>query len=275
MTHTSGTWQPDLIGRAVEVLEADDRIRAAWLAGSFARGDADEFSDVDLHCVITDDSVAQMHEDWRRIADAIAPTVSLSPLPGLIGGVCLTADWRHFDLVMYPRSGFDLAAALDVRPLFDRDGLLPKAPVCAPIVGQPFFPADTVWLFFYFLGAFTVVIGRQEVALAAASAVNLRDACLIPLLLAERGVLRRTGQKRLRSLLSDEQDDLLRALPLGGHDASSAIDAVVALARAFIPRARALCDEVGAEWPHELERAALARFDGALGVRISDDSDTG
>ncbi len=41
--------------RVVHDLKQDDRFVAAWLAGSFGRGEADLVSDLDLHVVITDD----------------------------------------------------------------------------------------------------------------------------------------------------------------------------------------------------------------------------
>jgi hypothetical protein len=41
--------QQELIARAGEIVRADERILAAWLAGSFAAGTADEYSDVNLY----------------------------------------------------------------------------------------------------------------------------------------------------------------------------------------------------------------------------------
>ncbi|MHB8576147.1 MAG: hypothetical protein ACYDCQ_12545, partial [Dehalococcoidia bacterium] len=42
--------------RIVAVLEADVRVDAAWLSGSFGRGEADEWADLDLHVAIADTS---------------------------------------------------------------------------------------------------------------------------------------------------------------------------------------------------------------------------
>jgi predicted nucleotidyltransferase len=38
------------------LLEADNRVRAAWLSGSFGRQEADEWSDLDLHVAVADES---------------------------------------------------------------------------------------------------------------------------------------------------------------------------------------------------------------------------
>ena len=46
----------ELLARIAQELEADDRVLAAWLAGSFGRGVADAWSDLDLHIAVADDA---------------------------------------------------------------------------------------------------------------------------------------------------------------------------------------------------------------------------
>ncbi len=43
-----------LLARVLHVLEADARVNAAWLSGSFGRGEVDEWSDLDLHVAVMD-----------------------------------------------------------------------------------------------------------------------------------------------------------------------------------------------------------------------------
>ena len=47
----------DLLARIVGVLEVDQRVRSAWLSGSFGRGEADAWSDFDLHVAVEDDEL--------------------------------------------------------------------------------------------------------------------------------------------------------------------------------------------------------------------------
>ena len=47
-----------LLAQVIESLSADDRFFAAWLTGSYGRGEADEVSDLDLTLVVAD-SVAE------------------------------------------------------------------------------------------------------------------------------------------------------------------------------------------------------------------------
>lgn len=48
----------DLLRRIVDVLRRDERVRAAWLGGSFGRGTADGWSDLDLYSAIDDEHLA-------------------------------------------------------------------------------------------------------------------------------------------------------------------------------------------------------------------------
>jgi predicted nucleotidyltransferase len=65
----------DLLERIVGVLEADLRVVAAWLSGSFGRGVEDAWSDLDLHVAIEDDSLPAFLDEratlYRSIGDPI------------------------------------------------------------------------------------------------------------------------------------------------------------------------------------------------------------
>ena len=44
----------DLLGRLLIIIQQDERVRAAWLSGSFGRGMEDDWSDLDLHVAVAD-----------------------------------------------------------------------------------------------------------------------------------------------------------------------------------------------------------------------------
>ena len=50
----------DLLRRAARTLEADPRFAAAWLTGSFGRGEEDTFSDIDLVIAVYDQNSAEL-----------------------------------------------------------------------------------------------------------------------------------------------------------------------------------------------------------------------
>ena len=67
----------DLLARIVGVLGADVRVRSAWLSGSFGRGEADAWSDFDLHVAVEDEDPRPLarehegdaHQDTRLVFD--------------------------------------------------------------------------------------------------------------------------------------------------------------------------------------------------------------
>ena len=259
-----------LIDRSVEVLRADERILAAWLVGSFALGHADPFSDVDLHCLVADDAMPSLEEGWRALADSIAPMVLVRPFPAHAGGACITEEWLHLDLVLHPESTLDPKSVEGMAPLFERrPGILPSEPTPRPApTPVPYFPDEAVSWFFYMLGSLPVVVSRDEPAWAMNGVIVLRDDCLVPLMLAERGVRKIGGNKRLNPFLSAEQRQVLLDLLPIAPTADSVIAAEIAIAREFIPRGRVLAALTGATWPAAAEVATVRYFERSFGARI-------
>lgn len=275
--------QEALIDRAVAVLKADERVLAAYLVGGNAVGLGDSFSDVDVQCVVSDDAVPELQESWPELVGRIAPTVSIQPFKWAPGGICITPDWVHFDIVFHPASKVDPKTVEGMVPLLDKVGLLPDHPLPRPEGrGDPFFPAATVDFFLYMLGNVVAAVGRNEPIPLGNGVIVMRDIGLVALLLAEQGLTSvPPGRKpfagnpfpftkRLRPYLTDEQKALLAALPPLAPTVDSAIEGFVALAKAFLPRARRLAERTGARWPAEFERASVSYFERSLGASLND-----
>src|SRR6266536_1985931 len=60
-----------LIARFIDACSADERIAAAFLGGSVARGEADRFSDVDLCVVVRDGEFDDVHRERMAIASRL------------------------------------------------------------------------------------------------------------------------------------------------------------------------------------------------------------
>lgn len=241
----------------------DERVLAVYLIGSYATGAADQYSDVDVHLVVTDDSAKWFAEHWDDVLRKLAgPTVLTDGLPGLIGGLGITADWLHVDLIVHPLESFDRDQYDGVRVLFDRDGTLFPDGDVAPKggrAGDPYWPAGNVNLFFYFLGNLVTVLGRDERIVGSQGIGVVRDQ-LIALMLAERGVRRTSGAKRLNALLSDEQRATLEAIPAAGTDPVDIIAANQYICRQFITRGTALAKLTDSAWPTEFVEATLTHL---------------
>jgi hypothetical protein len=270
--------QQSLIERAVAVAAADERLLALYLVGGFAVGTGDPWSDVDLQCTIRDDAKEDVASSWQSLANQIARTAYIKPFAFGIGGACITPEWLHFDIVFNPQSAVDPKTVEGMVPLLDKVGLLPLGPVARPGRQiEPFFPLAAVEHFLYMLGNMVSVIGRNEVIPASNGVILVRDIDLVGLLLAEQGWATTREHsvgnpfpftKRLRSYLTDEQHALLTSLPPLVATIDSVIDGYVALAQAFLPRARRLAEQTGSPWLFEYEAASVGYFERSLGLAL-------
>ncbi|WP_427886636.1 nucleotidyltransferase domain-containing protein [Kribbella sp. GL6] len=264
--------QQAVIKRAAELLPADERVLGVYLIGSYATGAADRFSDVDVHLVVTDDSTDWYTEHWDDVLrELTGPTVWADRLPGMIGGLGITPDWLHVDLIIHPLAGFDRFQYDGVKVLFDRDGTLFPEGDIEPKGGrpaEPYWPAGAVHLFFYFLGNLVTVLGRDERVVANQGVGVVRDQ-LVTLMLAERGVRRTSGAKRLNALLSDEQRAALEAIPAAGTDPADIVAANQYICRQFITRGTALAELTGNPWPTAFVDATLHHLHNHFGVDFS------
>lgn len=91
-----------LFARAQQVLGADPRVVRVEVAGSIAQGDADAWSDLDVHVYVRPDDHGAVAAEWPAWLAEITPTVfARTPtLPFIINTI--TADGLTFDVVVLP-----------------------------------------------------------------------------------------------------------------------------------------------------------------------------
>ena len=85
-----------LLRRIVDQLEADDRVTAAWLAGSIGRGEDDALSDLDLHVAVYDHHLPAFWAERDALYQRIGRPVLIQqemPSNAQAGG--------HFQLVVF------------------------------------------------------------------------------------------------------------------------------------------------------------------------------
>jgi hypothetical protein len=260
MTSVDDPWIParlrESLSTLVDACRGDPAISAAWVGGSLARDTADDWSDIDLHLL-----VARPEEFGSGIADWFArtmPTVMADGIPGVPGGfVFVTPDWIHVDVIVHGSDGF-VQEDFPARVLLDPDDLVRDIPASTEeMVGEPYLPHDQVRLYLYFMGVTVTVVRRGEWVALAQGAAGFRDSLLIPLMLAENGVRKTDGAKRLNRYLQPEQIAALQALPPVGSDPGQLIAAHTAIAREYLTRGRRLAALLDEPWPAALERASV------------------
>lgn len=256
--------QATLIGRIGDALEPDQRIRGLFLAGSFGRGTADVYSDVDLLAVVPAEAHEAMAVDWHGVMESIAPIVHWYSLPHALVLNAITDTWLRCDIHIVGPDNLGGRAQDRLKPLIDRDGIFATLPATAPHQGvDPGRMRGTITEFIRVLGLCPVADGRGEYEVAVFGSGLLRR-MLTDLLVAEMDLGDTGGILHLSRVLDAERMALLAALPVAHPNRESVVKSQLATARLFMPRAKALAAKLGIEWPHAFEAATLRVLTRAL-----------
>jgi hypothetical protein len=258
--------QQGLIAAIKTSLADRQAIRGLFLSGSFGRGTADEWSDVDLIALAAPQDHAAIAADWRQVLDAITPIVFWQEPPR--GGILINAiseEWLRCDLVITTPENFGRRAKNTVKPLIDRDGIYDGLPETLPPRESD---AGTVRYliheFIRMLGLMPVVLGRGEYVTMVLGVGMLRGH-LETLLMQDVTQPDPGGILHQSRLLPPEQMQLLKSLPYPGPEREAVIAANFAIAREFMPRARAMAERLGIDWPEAFEAATRRRLAATLG----------
>lgn len=254
--------QQAFITRIVDALEPDRRVRGLFLTGSFGRGTADAWSDVDLLAFIGNQDQEAVAADWRRVLEAVTPIVYWNRLPWAFVLNAVSEDWLRCDLSVAAPGETRGMTQDRVKPLIDRDGVYCALP---PSLPPPQIDRrkleGTVNEFIRVLGLTPVGVGRGEVELIGLGTGMLRR-LLTDLLVIEMNHADTGGILHLSRLLDAERMGLIETIPVPERPIASAMQSQAALARAFLPRAKALYAELGMDWPQKFEevtRKTLAK----------------
>ncbi len=119
------------------------------------------------------------------------------------------------------------------------------------------------------LGLASVVVGRRDYVNALSGVDQLRRMTM-NLMLEDNRIhpADRGGALHMNKLMTPKQTATLAALPAVAPERNSIIEAHVELARIFLPLARGLAAEVGAEWPEAFEAATRKHLRAKLGAEI-------
>ena len=255
-----------LFDRVVEVLEADERVRALWLGGSLARGTADAASDLDVLIAVADDAHEAFTSSWRQWLAAISPTVLAEELPFAKGSFySVTPAFERFDVVVEPASHIATTFFTNRLEVFDRDGLTAAVPISTERGPSKDTVAKLVHEWFRVTGMPEVLLERDDLLLAAEHLHVLRG-MIYNLYVEANQPLPMMGIKQWSAKLTPAQRTTLEALPTGLDSVDQLASAHVACSRAFLDTARPLAAELGIEWPAELESAARHHLRKLLGV---------
>ena len=263
--------QDQLITAVAEAMSDKDAVRGLFLAGSFGRGTADRWSDVDLIVIAAPAQHAALAADWRVTLDAITPIVFWNELNrGVLIINAVSEGWLRCDLSIVAMETFGRRAKNTVRPLIDRDGIYdalpPSLPPRAPDPGTV---SHLIHEFIRMLGLMPVGLGRGEYVTMVLGVGMLRGH-LEALLMQDVSEPDPGGILHQSKLLPPEQMQLLKSLPYPGPEREALIEANLAIAREFMPRARIMARRLGLEWPEVFEAATRRHLAATLGQAAGD-----
>lgn len=100
-------------------------VDAIYLKGSFARGTADEYSDIDLYCLVSEENLNAFLPMRLDILQSFKPILYYSEV-NFVGPqiVCVFDDGRHFDLYTQTPSNMSVTDAIKI--LYDPNKHLEK-----------------------------------------------------------------------------------------------------------------------------------------------------
>ncbi len=239
------------------LLHAERRIRAAWLGGSFGRGNADRYADIDLHVLVSPADLAAVRGALDEALAALRPLVLSRWLFGerMFNG--LTADGLRIDLWLHDDT--PLLDKRKVRVLLDRDkslrlGEVSTLPDAATRKARM---AEQIAEFWRCIALTPAVIGRKEL-IVSQQGLAVEVSLLTEVILLGEEVERDSGVKRLNPFLPDDlRQEIEAALALDGLTQRSLVAAHLALARIMQRTGRALAARHGIDYPSEVENAAL------------------
>lgn len=258
--------QRELIAAIRQRMSGKEAVRGLFLAGSYGRETADEWSDVDLIALAEPQNHAAIAADWRQTLGAITPIVFWQELPR--GGVLLNAvseDWLRCDLHIVTPDNFGRRAKNTVKPLVDRDAVYDALPETLPL-RQPDRGTVSYLIheFIRMLGLMPVALGRKEYVTMVLGVGMMRDH-LTALLMQDVTNPDPGGMLHQSALLSAGNMALLKSLPYPGPERDALISANFAIAREFMPRARAMAQRLDIAWPEVFEAATRKRLAATLG----------
>ncbi|PJE29150.1 hypothetical protein SAMN06297129_0965 [Pseudooceanicola antarcticus] len=256
------------IATITEALSGDDRIRGLFLSGSHGNGRADAWSDLDFLMVSPEGASDAMAEVFREAVSACGEIVMWRDRivrPALINAI--TADWTRFDLVILKPDQLGGQRQEALAPLIDRDGI--HGTLAAGPAPQGMSAPRLAYLideFIRVLGLLHLVAGRQEYLNGVTGWFLLRG-MLIDLMIEETAAPERGGALHVNRLLSEAQQAEVAELDPPQPEMASLVMAHMAMAQAFLPRARALAEARGIHWPEAFEDATWALLERELSVQ--------
>lgn len=239
-------------------VEADHRIKAAWLEGSFGRGTPDRYSDLDFHFLLGEHELPAFRADIEAWLSTIRPLVLCTLMFEGRMVNALTRDGLRIDLWFHTGDSATIDPA-KAQVVFNRGDYIHFRQ--EPASTDPLAVAQRLERqtqeFWRCIALLPSVVGRQEL-LTAFLGLSVETNLVTDMILTGYGIARDRGVKNLNQFLPPELRQAIEAaLSLHGLSATSLTKAHLALARIVQQQGHLIAAKHQYAYPAGLEEAVL------------------
>jgi hypothetical protein len=251
-----------LIERFIAACQADGRVVAGFLSGSQARGEADDYSDVDFGVVVTDGGFADLWAERDAFVRRLGEPVLLEDFGTGRTVFFILADGTEGEVSFAPASGFGHIHVGPYRALVDKDGTLEGAAFTGEVAdaeAQAEAVHQVLYWFWHELSHFIAALGRGQLWWAAGQLEALRGHCVNLVRLTEGSEASDEPYEKVDvSVPSDRLAPL--AATLAPLEPSALLGAVEMLVAFYRERAPTLAESRGVVYPAVLDARMVERL---------------
>jgi predicted nucleotidyltransferase len=252
-----------VVSRFVEACSADDRIVAALLVGSLARGEADEYSDIDLCAITTDDGFESVLAEREALIRRLGVPLFIETFGHDRNVHFILEDGAECELLCEPERAL---GRLDVGPfeaLVDKRGILGGArfPFAAPDpVEQRERLREILTWFWHDLSHLITALGRDDLWWAQGQIEQLRRDC-VNLVRIRHGVdAQEEAHEKLAKAIPVSELSPLQAT-FCATDRREMLHAALAIVAFFREQAPRVAESEGGTYPSELASLMSGRLE--------------
>jgi predicted nucleotidyltransferase len=252
-----------VVARFVDACTADGRIVAAFLGGSIARGEADEYSDLDLGLIVADDAYEDVLTERADLVRRLGDPLFLEDFGHDGVAFFILPDGTEGEL-FFGREG-ELGEFLEgpFRGLVDKKGILAGAAFTRPKpdpAAQDEELRRVLYWFWHELSHFIAAFGRGHLWWAAGQLEALRGHCVNLARIEQNVEIQEEPYEKLDAAISTDELMALQSTfpPMERGPMLQAVLDILAFYRELAPRA---AREHGLTYPAGLERLMCTRLD--------------
>ena len=245
---------------------ADPRVRAAWLAGSYGKGIADRWSDVDAHLLIDPAQIDDFRAGVRVWLEALRPLVLYRLLFGDRMVNAMTDEGMRLDVWLHDGESAEVVEG-QARVLYATEDALTWKPNPGSVLSQAEAAAElerAIPEFWRCVAMLPVPLGRDEKLIGAAGNFLIL-LLLTDVLCVQSGIRKDRGVKALNGFLPPELRCLAEdatSLPALTHEDLARFQ--LRLACIMQEHGPVICEQWQVDYPQALEDAALGYVAGEL-----------